>query len=379
MMNRAMLLSLAVFCAACDSDSDGGTVADTQVDATQSSDMSVTDAGMTVDMALLPDAQLPDMMLLPDAAPVPNPPEIEVATARLNAIDNGLGLIINGIDLDDDVAGITIELFTPTGQLDGLRPVPPEGEPDPCGDWSSFTPTAIVCVSFDRLMQGLGNFEGIWSLGYRDGSVFERLVTMRVSVFDAAGERSQVVDARIEETPVVAEGEQCDLNRGITKCDEGFMCGAVAGGRRVCQEADPFCPDFYNMVDLNSQPNSTFSGDTTNQGSHGNGSCGGGSGDHVFAFKAVRPGDYAFRVEVDNPMVDDTVMWIRSHCQFADWRAELACNDDNPELQGDLSSNITLEMDPDETVYVFVGGYQPPDGQPGWQGAYTLSVTYQGE
>jgi hypothetical protein len=314
----------------------------------------------------------------PDAAPIPHPPQITVATARVNQEDNGLGLIITGMDLDNDVAGITIELFTPNGQLDGLRRAPAEGEADPCGDWSSLTPTAIACVNFDRLQQGLGNFEGVWSAGFPEGSVFERLVTMRVSVFDAAGERSQVVDAVIEDTPEVVEGDQCDLNRGINRCAEGTLCAAVAGGRRLCQADNPLCPEFYNVIDLNSQPDATYSGDTTNQGSHGEGSCGGGSGDHVFAFTTTRPGAYRFTVDVENPGMDDTVMWIRSHCAFADWRAELACADDRGAPQ-DLSSQAELTLTFDQTVYIFVGGYQPPDGADGWQGPYTVSVTYLGE
>lgn len=383
MRNSTHLLVLCLLAglAGCDDSSDGGGAAADA--AAVDLDMALVDTG-GADMALLPDAgPTPDMMsaadLGPDAAPIPNPPTIGMATARLNRDDNGLGLMINGMDPDNNVAGITIELFTPAGQLDGLRAPVEEGMDDVCGAWSSSTPTSIVCVRFDRLQQGLGNFDGIWSFGYRDGSVFERLVTMRVSVFDDTGERSQVIDAIIADTPVVPEGEQCDLNRGITKCDTDFMCGSVAGGRRACQEALPFCPEFYNVVDLNSRDGLSFSGDTTGQGSHGSGSCGGGAGDQVLEFKADLPGRYHFRVEVNDPAADDTVMWIRSHCRFADWKAELACNDDTADRPDDLSSSITLEMDFNETVYVFVGGFLPSDGQPGWQGPFTLTATYLGE
>ena len=69
----------------------------------------------------------------------------------------------------------------------------------------------------------------------------------------------------------------------------------------------------------------------------------------------------------------DTLMWIRSHCRFSDWVAELACNDDVNTQAGDLSSLITLELDAGQSVYIFIDGYSR-DGEIGWTGPYVLTV-----
>ncbi len=74
------------------------------------------------------------------------------------------------------------------------------------------------------------------------------------------------------------------------------------------------------------------------------------------------------------PKAPDTLMWARSHCRFSDWIAELGCSDDINVALGDLRSEIRLDMMAGEVVFIFVDGYSD-QGQPGWSGAFELSVT----
>jgi hypothetical protein len=68
-------------------------------------------------------------------------------------------------------------------------------------------------------------------------------------------------------------------------------------------------------------------------------------------------------------------MWIRSHCEFSDWVAELGCNDDINRAAGDLGSQIILELEANQTVYIFVDGYADiQSGMPGWSGEYILEA-----
>ena len=74
--------------------------------------------------------------------------------------------------------------------------------------------------------------------------------------------------------------------------------------------------------------------------------------------------------------VPDTLMWIRSHCAFSDWNAELGCNDDINRAVGDLGSRIDLDMTSGQTVYIFVDGYSDFEQQmEGWSGPFTIEVS----
>ena len=98
----------------------------------------------------------------------------------------------------------------------------------------------------------------------------------------------------------------------------------------------------------------------------------------AFNFTADTAGTYAFQAEATGVAPGfmgqpDTLMWIRSHCRFSDWVAELACNDDVNTQAGDLSSLITLELEAGQSVYIFIDGYSK-DGEIGWTGPYVLAV-----
>jgi hypothetical protein len=293
----------------------------------------------------------------------PEIPIIRRVRAFINRQDGGLGLQINGRDEDNNVTNFTIEYFFENGEslFAGENSGPIE-------------------LEFSKLQQGRGDFEGFWTIPFLvDANVdLLTLAEAKVTVLDETGNVSPETTVSLLDTPTVDDGEQCDLNRGLSRCGETSLCETASGGRTTCGPAVAECPEYYNVIDLNAE-GGTFEGDTSGQPTYGVGTCGGGSASQVFSFTADAGGQYSFQAEptgiapgaMGSP---DTLMWIRSHCRFSDWVAELGCNDDVNTQAGDLSSIINLDLEAGQTVYIFIDGYSR-NGEVGWTGPFILNVS----
>ena len=303
----------------------------------------------------------------------PLPPEYPVIRrlrAYINREDRGIGVQIEGRDEDNDVIGFTLQYYFDDGEPLFVG----ENGPEP------------IAIAFSKLSQGNGDFVGEWSIPvFTDVNVdLQRLSEVRVTVLDGHDpnheshpERRALIDA-----PILPDGEQCDLNRGLSRCEEMSLCGTAAGGRTSCQPAVVECPDYYEVIDLN-ESGGRYEGDTTGRPTYGVGTCGGGTSTQLFSFTAMSAGNHTFVAQptgvaptyMGNP---DTLMWIRSHCAFSDWAAEIGCNDDINRMVGDLGSRISVELSEGQTVFIFIDGFtdiQQDQQVPGWSGPFVLEVT----
>ena len=292
----------------------------------------------------------------------PEVPIIRRVRAYINRQDGGLGLQIDGRDEDNNVKGFTLEYFFDDGEplvvVEGGGP---------------------ITLEFNELRQGNGDFVGYWTIPFLlDINVdLLRLAEAKLTVYDEDNHMSPVTTIALLDTPTMPDGEECDLNRGLSRCGESSLCETAAGGRTSCGPAVIECPDYYNVINLN-EAGGTYEGDTTGQATYGLGTCGGGSASQVFSFTADVAGSYTFLAEptgvspgfTGNP---DTLMWIRSHCRFSDWVAELGCNDD-VSIGSDLRSIIRLELEAGQTVFAFIDGFSR-NGEIGWTGPFVINVT----
>jgi hypothetical protein len=372
-MSRLLLsLLLCLQCFACTqgdslSNSNPSTSTDQKVSADQSlqMDQSVVDMISSLeDMDPNADAMVdmdPNMSL--------NTPLIRRTRAYINRDEGGLGIEIIGRDEDNNVVGFFLEYFYDDGTALQLAQ-----EPGPVG------------LKFNKLSQGNGDFIGTWSVPFITSSGLDlaRLVRVEVSVLDDSKYQSETKSVELVNTPTSTQGEACDLNRGLSRCGEGLLCDLVAGGSKKCAPKEVECPMGYDVIDLNTN-GMMYSGTTEGKPTYGVGACGGGTASNVFRFEAMQAGSYVFLAtptssredwvdDMGNPKAPDTLMWIRSHCRFSDWIAELGCSDDINVSLGDLRSEIRLEMTAGEVVFIFVDGYSDL-GQPGWSGGFELSVT----
>ncbi|MBM4290552.1 MAG: hypothetical protein FJ138_03220 [Deltaproteobacteria bacterium] len=236
-------------------------------------------------------------------------------------------------------------------------------------------------VRFKSLRQGNGDFVGEWSVPVliESREDLARLTRVKVRVLDETGYASALADLELLPTPTAAISEECDVNRGLSRCADGALCGDAAGGRKKCAAATTACPPYYDVVDLNAA-GGRYEGDTTGLATYGRGFCGGGTASKLFSFTADAAGQYAFTSQPlsapdEAPTGPDTLMWIRSHCAFSDWVAELGCNDDINRAIGDLGSRLVLDLAAGQVVYVFIDGYSDPEtGMAGWSGRFLLEV-----
>jgi hypothetical protein len=372
------LLSTIALWTACQEDTDPAknnneTIKDMQVDSALLPD-SKMDMGMVVDMMKMDEMDMDpnaDMMADMDPNQDLNTPLIRRTRAYINRDEGGLGIEIIGRDEDNNVVGFFLEYFYDDGTALQLGDAP-----------------GPVGIKFSKLSQGNGDFLGTWSIPFIPNTTLDlsRLTKVQVSVLDETEYRSETVDIQLLNTPNAALGDECDLNRGLSRCSEGLLCDQVAGGRKKCAEAEIECPMGYEVIDLNAN-NLTYMGSTDGQPTYGVGACGGGTASNVFRFQASSAGSYEFIVtptssredwldEMMMPKAADSLMWIRSHCRFSDWIAELGCNDDINASIGDLRSRLQLDLTEGQIIFIFVDGYSEL-GMPGWSGGFEINVNMQ--
>lgn len=126
--------------------------------------------------------------------------------------------------------------------------------------------------------------------------------------------------------------------------DPTFMCGDVEGL-------------VYNAA-AESMGDGTWQyvGETAGEMSGFAGTCGGDAAvDGVFEFTAPEAGTWFFTTTPTEEGFEsfDTVMYVRTTCDDEAPESELGCNDDS----GGLQSRVEVDLEAEETVYIFVDGY----------------------
>ena len=292
---------------------------------------------------------------------VPGAPVITTLNAYLNRDDGGFGFVLDGTDMENDVLAFSIAVWDAAGE-------PIQFDED----------GGSVDVLFNALSQGLGSFRGSWSVSFNIDSRFGGMSKVEIGVLDEAMNRSATIIPEFLDAPEVDRDENCDINRGLSRCLDGDLCGSLAGGRFSCQPDAVECPDFFMAIDLNAEADWTFDGNTMGTGSHARGHCGGGAGDQVFRFVPPEAGRYTIRAETVTPD-GDPLMYVRTHCRFPDVNAELGCNDDINVGAGNLASQLELALPAGEPIFIFVDGFDHGDPmvEP-WRGPYRLVVERDG-
>ncbi|MCA9547468.1 MAG: hypothetical protein KC613_23855, partial [Myxococcales bacterium] len=273
-----------------------------------------------------------------------SPPVLETVVAH--ATEQALGLQVIGRDAENDVEGIALQLFDDAGN-------------------AVFEMSVLLALG--QLDAQAGRFTGYFASAL--GEVIP-LARAEVAAVDRLGNQSDVVVANFEATPTVGEGELCDGDGGWALCEAPLACLAGEGGFGECAVIGDACPAAWPVVDLNAHAANggwTFAGDTSAEPNRGGrGSCGGGGNQQVLSFTAPAAGDYRFNIDAVGNENDDTLIFVRTRCQ--DGMSELVCNDDEP--GGALRSQADTFVDRDQTVFVFVDGY---DGN--FASTYTLTVS----
>ena len=150
-----------------------------------------------------------------------NAPEIDMAFVTHNAATRGVGVAIQGADVEGDVTGFTIQFFDGDPE-DGGAVVPPDSDPQ--------------ALNFAAVDAADGMFQG--------GAIFElpeefgAFTHARLTALDAFGLESAPTFVEIGAPEVAGDGEECDPLGAIAACDEGFVCRGEGG---TC--AAPACGD----------------------------------------------------------------------------------------------------------------------------------------
>ena len=114
----------------------------------------------------------------------------------------------------------------------------------------------------------------------------------------------------------------------------------------------PACPPDWaaGTLEADDQGGWSASGNTNDSPNRTEGACGGGSGQHIYAFTAPEAGQYAVEVvgEGIGPL-GFAVVFVRTHC--ADPATELAC-----EARREPRAISIVPLDAEQTVYLFVDG-----------------------
>ena len=249
-----------------------------------------------------------------------------------------------------------------------------------------------------------------WAMAYLTPP--EGTQSLRLRLLDSHWARSNEINQRLqlEEALEAGLGEICDYDRLYAACQDS-MC---VSGR--CEDERGCLPSLEPLVqELEAEASGSVEGSTLGLEPQTRGSCGGGSGAAIFSFTAPLEGRYIFRTESEirfcpngdgcpegsaclpGPSsarlscaeeadceagsvcvfgsfgsrcallscggIPDTVLYARSHCGAGDREAELGCDDDSG--RGVLSA-LTLDLEAEEDLYLFVDGYSD------WQGMFEL-------
>ena len=288
---------------------------------------------------------------------VPTAPTLLSATATYNPNTDTMAITYSGSDPDHDTSGLVIGFFDLQGNL--------------------IDPPGTEVFVFDDIAWNGNDYTA--HLRLRLGAVAQ-FSAFGTYTYDAAGLASEQLQVEQFGAPaVVARGARCDLSGGGRDvCSAGNLCfselfGATDG---TCQAPIAACPDFWAVADLTAAVVGAewrTAGSLADAVNRTTASCASMSAQDIFTFTAPRAGTYRFRTESDEAGAD-TSLFLRSFCRYNDYGAELACNDDvSPQ---NFLSDVSLDLQANETVYVFVGGVNTNTQAKGsWRGRYRLIAT----
>ncbi len=287
------------------------------------------------------------------------PPTLASAAAWFDSVGGRIAVEFVGVDAEQDVEapaitvldgdGVDIPLLA-TGEIGEAIG---EFEPFEYGPEGAFRATWLYELTDDA------------GLALEVGSV-------RVRVVDAEGLYSESVEAMlVPTTRDVPDGGPCDPFGARATCAVGSICDVPDEGEPLCATPILPCPEAWGALPL--EEGVSVDGETVGAETHGEGTCGGGAGDRVYVFTADEGGRYLATVESEDPDAD-TVLYARSACGYtgpAQPALELDCNDDRDEST--FLSELVLNLEAQQTVYVFVDGFVDAAGE-GWRGPFTLSI-----
>ena len=287
------------------------------------------------------------------------PPTLTSATAWFDSLGGRIAVEFVGADAEQDVEAPAITVLDADGVDIPLLATGEIGEA--IGEFEPFEYSPE------------GAFRATWLYELQDDAGLALDVgAVRVRVVDAEGLYSESVEASlVPTTRDVPDGGSCDPFGARATCAVGSICDVPDEGEPVCATPVLACPEDWGALPL--ELGVAVEGETAGAESHGEGTCGGGAGDRVFVFTAVEAGRYLATVESEDPDAD-TVLYARSACGYsglAQPALELDCNDDRDEST--FLSELVLNLEAQQTVYVFVDGFVDAAGE-GWRGAFTLSI-----
>lgn len=299
----------------------------------------------------------------------PESPSIQRLSAYINRDDRSLGIRIEGRDELNKVFGFTLQYYFENGAPLYVGQDGPEPN----------------YLRFSKLTKNNGKFIGEWSHSLLNDQSFDlqRLSEAQVTVHNGQNpmHESRPTIKALMDTPIVSDLAPCDPYRGLSRCEDKSLCGEDIYGNILCQPSVLECPDDFEAIDLN-MAGGLYEGDTTGRPSYGAGTCGGGTSAQVFRYTAMSEGNYTFRVQPlgsSTTMIElDSLIWIRSHCAFVDVTVELACNDDADPSMGDFGSRLTLDLDEEQVIFIFVDGFtfkRNEQSSFGWSGPFVIEVS----
>ena len=150
-----------------------------------------------------------------------NAPEITEAAVSFNPETHGLGVAIQGTDVEDDVANFTLQLFNGDPD-DGGVVVPEDSDP--------------IEVGFAVLDAADGAFSGAAILSLNEAIV--GITHARLTVLDTFGQASDPMVVEIAAPADAGDGEQCDPLGAFASCTDDLVCRGEGG---TCTA--PICGD----------------------------------------------------------------------------------------------------------------------------------------
>ncbi len=168
---------------------------------------------------------------------------------------------------------------------------------------------------------------------------------------------------------VLLDGSLLQTDAGEVIQDFGGLDAALADMNQVpIEDGDP-CPDGWETRALEPTEDGAWEAQGTTDGveSVTEGSCGGGSGQHIYQFAAPARGTYAMELTGDTfAQLGFATVYVRTSCPDA--QTELECDG-----RREPNAGVSVELQAGQTIYIFVDGLR--SGQFPSTGGYRLRVS----
>ena len=265
------------------------------------------------------------------------PPEITGGRVLL-ADDDLLRFVVDTLDGDADVVGMSALLFDNTGAII-----------DVFGD-GMFESVQVPLIA-DPF--GVPHPQLVGELRF---AAAPTVFSAEVVVYDAQGQVTVPFLYHVDAIPVVDQGGACDIEGIFDRCTDGNACQNVGFGP-ICAPVPGYTCDGPVPLNLAAAIDGnlyTYNGNNRRNDSALQGSCGGAGREVYHAF--VSPEHAALTISTARPETTfDTVLYAIADCAaLGDPGNERACNDD---FEGTPSRIELREVQQGETVLLVVDGY----------------------